>query len=296
MVRRSIEATREIVLAYLDLIGANVEETAPGVIRAELTREEAVELDGGANLFWLHPADARQKQVYYFTFSPEAAERDEEVELVSLGSHRAQQVMQAIRKRAQATRMWLPAPGARAYRPFFFLLIRLDFEGSRGFRRIVRIAVDRVDEIPLRQLAEMAPRLPFRPGTPQGPVEPPVIGLADAFHLAYEEILTELHAADPAWAEEALAAVEAERKRLAAFYDERLQGGDDVSDERACRLAELDAMRPRVTVRLQGAAEAFLPIDRRGGEVRHLAFDTTAPPFSNPRPAPPGYRPFEMLR
>lgn len=103
------------------------------------------------------------------------------------------------------------------------------------------------------------------------PVETARADLETAFAIAYRELLDALATADARWAEETLASVEQERRRLTAYFADCERDGLDVSEEREHRLAELEQMSPRVFVRLQGVCEAYLPVRYAEGSVEHLA-------------------------
>src|SRR5690606_33707121 len=101
---------RRLVLAYFERLGAQIEDMGGDLYRVEMTPEQSSELEGG----WTAPPspwsyNAPTQITYYFTFSPEVAEARDDAELIGLGSHRFQQVIQSIRKLGGVTRAWLPA-------------------------------------------------------------------------------------------------------------------------------------------------------------------------------------------
>lgn len=308
-VRSASHAIRSLVLEYLSLLGASVSEVEPDLFRVELDRERAAELEGDSLPAWMWTGgpDRPAQITYYFTFTPETAEKHAEAELIGPNSHRLQQVVESIRRIARAARAYVPLhaggftdeqipaalragrphrEGSVRYRPFFFLCLRLDPHGSAEPSRLFHVAVDRVDRLPLRQLAEVLPRLPLAGGTPHDlglPVEEPASDLDEAFRIAYDELLETLRREDAPWAQEALSAVEQERERLLGYFAACERDGLDVSEERGLRLAELERMRPRLFVRLQGVCEAYLPVRVTGPSVELLALqarahDGSAPP------------------
>lgn len=276
----------QFVLAYFELLGAVIEPVEPGLYRIELDRELAAELEGETMPAWMWASGPRQPAhiTYYFTFTPEVAEAHPDAELISPGSHRLQQVIHSVRGIGRATRAHLLAdpllqrgsyvPSELRYRPFHLFCLRIDFHGGSQEGRLFCVAVDLVELLPLRQLAELIPRLPLRPGIPPGadiPIEAPRADLATSFAVAYREILESLERADPSWAEHALQAVERERERLLAYFADCERDGLNVQDERRRRLEELDRMRPRALVQLRGVCEAYLPVCVGEGSVEHLA-------------------------
>jgi|GEM_PF-1814396 len=284
------DVIKAFVLDYLSLLEASVEEVEPDLFRVELDREKAAELETGSMPAWMWTTgpDGPAQITYYFTFSPKVAERHPEAELVGPNSYRLQQVIESVRRIANATSAHLPLdpssqiPGAPSvhYRPFYFLCLRVDhLSGWTGMNELFQVAVDRVDRLPLRQLAELFPRLPLVAGRPKGreiPVEEPACDLAGAFLIAYGELLETLQRADASWAKEALKALADERDRLAGYYEACRREGQDVEEERRHRLDELEKMRPRTLVRLQGACEAYLPVRLSAGSVEHLALHLSA--------------------
>lgn len=276
----SAERVKRFTLAYLELLGGSIEEVGPDLFRVELAPQRALEFEPSAPWWlWNQPTRPGSQLTYYFTFTPSAA-RAPEAELVSPGCHRLHQMIKAVRKRGQGARLWVPPPpGAAAgaavvYRPFFYLLLRLEYRAPRGGVRLFPVAVDRVEHLPLRQLGALIPSLPLRAGRPDAPyrIEEASLLLGSAFDLAFMEALDALEREDPSWAEEALNAVQAERERLIAFYADRESEGEVVEAERARRLEELRALEPRVLVRLQLFAEVDLPLAQDDGRPRHLAF------------------------
>ena len=260
---------------------------------------------------WMSGPAQPTQITYYFTFFPEVAERHPEAELVSPGSHRLQQVIKSVRQIAEGTHAHLPfldshfspkdreAAGlgeleeATGYRPFYIFCLRVEFHGVRPLSRLFCVAVDLVDLIPLRQLGELFhasvcfrtllglldPAIPgsrllrSRPGvrTPSPRIEAPRADLDTAFRIAYQEVLETLGATDPSWAEETWALIQEERRRLSTYFTDCEHEGIDVVEEQERRLAELDRMRPRVFVRLQGVCEAYLPVRYVDGRVEYLA-------------------------
>lgn len=290
---------RDFVLRYFELIGARMEEPEPGVLRVELTREWAKELDGDsvAGWMWMQPSQQPAQITYYFTFSPEVAQRNEEVELIGPGSLRLQQVVESVRRLAKGTRMWLPHPpiprfekdlgdgtdvSARSvvYRPFYLFTFRLDVYGAWVKpARLIHLAVDRTDQLVLRQLAEVISRLPMSPGRPPNSTfhfEEATIDFDDAFLLAYQELILILQIEPAHWAAEAHTYLREERNRLENFYAERARDEQGADDELRRRLEELDMMRPKVIVRPQGVTDLYLPVTFEDGSVRHLAFESTS--------------------
>lgn len=183
---------------------------------------------------------------------------------------------------------------ATGYRPFYIFCLRVEFHGVRPLSRLFCVAVDLVDLIPLRQLGELFSRLRLlpdaprplgpsdprvstsprsRPGvrTPSPRIEAPRADLDTAFRIAYQEVLETLGATDPSWAEETWALIQEERRRLSTYFTDCEHEGIDVVEEQERRLAELDRMRPRVFVRLQGVCEAYLPVRYVDGRVEYLA-------------------------
>lgn len=283
---------RRLVLTYFELIGADIEEVGNDLFRVEMARDQAAELEGG---LWgpASPWTDQAQVTYYFTFTPEVAEGHGDAELVGLGSHRLQQVIQSIRRIAGATRVWLPAYalGGRlllgaaggegiSYRPFFLFTLRLDYENTAKPSDILRVAVDRVDQIALTQLAEIVAELPLESGFPATDdgalVEEATADFDRSFAIAFEGALQALEGADHSWAIRAQSIVEQERARLAAYYAERERDGEQVEQEKNRRLSELEASRPKVLVRTQGVSELFLPVARLNGTARYLAFDMAA--------------------
>lgn len=275
------ERVRRFTLAYMELLGGAIEEVGPDLFRIELTPDQVAQFEPSAPVWlWNQPGRPGSQLAYYFTFTPSAAGRAQEAELVSPGCHRLHQVIEAVRKRGQGARLWVPPPPGQpagtqlVYRPFFYLLLRLEYRAPRGGVRLFPVAVDRVEHLPLRQLGDLIPSLPLRAGRPGGPhrVEDGSLPLFAAFELAYAEALDSLEREDPSWAREARDSVQRERERLAAYYADREREGEVVEPERARRFEELDALEPRVLVRLQLFAEVHLPIAQEDGRPRHLAF------------------------
>ena len=277
---------RAFVTSYLSCAGAAAEEVSPGILRAEVPARVAAELEGSAWLGWLSPQDAPAHVTYYFTFDPSVAARQADVELIAPGSWRLERMAHSVRRTARAFGMWLPVPrdarydpagrGLR-YRPFYLFLLSLRTPGGAAPYGPVSVAVDRVDQLALRQLAEMLPRLPLRPGRPddggETALEPPRTGFERAFELAFEEVLRLLEAGDAAWAGERRSELAREKERLERFYAERAAEGEDVTAERDRRLAELDRLAPRVFVGIEAVADLYLPVaQEEDGTVRHLAF------------------------
>ena len=274
------ERVRRFTLAYLELLGGSIEEVGPDLFRVELAPGQVAELEPNAPVWlWTQPAGPGSQLTYYFTFTPSAA-RAEEAELVSPGCHRLHQVIEAVRKRGQGARLWVPPPPGRpaggevVFRPFLYLLLRLEYRAPGGGVRLFPVAVDRVEHLPLRQLGALIPSLPLRAGTPGDSHrrEESSLPLGSAFELAFREALDSLEREDPTWAREALDAVQREKERLIAFYADREKEGEAVEPERARRLEELRALEPRVLVRLQLFAEVDLPVALEKGRPRHLAF------------------------
>lgn len=289
------DAVRSFMLRYLELLGATVEEVEPDLFRVELDREKAAELEGDSMPAWMWTSGPTQPAqiTYYFTFAPAIAERRPEAELVGLGSHRLQQAVESVRRLARATRAHLPMDGLPVtgvrYRPFYLLCLRIDHHGATEPSRLFHVAVDRVDGLPLRQLAELFLRLPLCAGAPAGtgvPVDEPQTDLTGAFLIAYQELLETLQRSDSTWATDALEALERERARLLRYFETCERDGLDVREERVHRLEEIETMRPRVCVRLQAACEAYLPVRIEGGSVEHLALQLlsrgTAPARRHP--------------
>lgn len=283
--QKSADDVAEFVLTYFDLLGASIEEAAPGLYRVELARELAAELEGDAMPAWMWSSSPHLPAhvTYYFTFSPEVAEKHPDAELISPGSHRLQQVIRSVREIGRATRAHLPiapfiesgvcAPHELCYRPFHLFCLRLDFHGGASFSGLFPVAVDLVDLLPLRQLAELIPRLDLEPGSPPEagiPVETPRAGLKASFAVAYREVLESLERSDPSWAQHSLQAIERERERLLTYFAAAEQDGVDVREQRALRLDELERMHPRVFVEPRGVCETYLPVRVRGGSVQHL--------------------------
>lgn len=280
------ERVRRFTLAYLELLGGEIEEVSPDLYRVELTPEQAAEIDPSTPV-WLWQqgrSGTRSQLAYYFTFTPSVAERVAEAELVSAGSHRLHQLIEAVRRIGQTARLWVPLPPARgegravAYRPFYYLLLRLEYRVPGGGARLFPVAVDRVDHLPLRQLASLLPSLPLRAGIPGAPhpMEEGSLSLEAAFALAFGEALEALSHEEPTWAQEAAEAVRRERERLIEYYAEKEREGEAVEPERTHRLDELEALAPRVLARLQIAAEVYLPVATEQGRLRHLAFAHSA--------------------
>ena len=278
---------RRLVLAYFERIGAAVWDLGGDVYRVELTPEQSGELEGG----WTPPwSPGRPAQVtHYFTFTPEVADAHGEVELIGFGSHRLMQVIESIRRIGSATRLWLPAARdgraglalgkrALAYRPFYLFTLRLESTHPSKPCEARRIAVDRVDQIALQQLAAILPDLPLESGYPpdDSPVERPAADFARSFHIAFQSLLEALEAEDPSWALDVHRSVDREQERLKEYFSERARAGEEIEDERARRMKELDEARPKLLVRVQGVSELYLPVAREGGVIRHLAFETAA--------------------
>ena len=144
------------------------------------------------------------------------------------------------------------------------------------------MAVDRVDLLPLRQLAELFPRLTSGPAAPPEHGDPrrasPRPDLQARFAIAYRELLESLERTDPRLGAGGSRAPERERERLLATSPIVSGTALDVSEERERRLAELEQMRPRVFVRLQGVCEAYLPVRYLEGSVEHLALSAGCAP------------------
>lgn len=286
-VERDRALVQEFVLGYFTQVGAAIEEVSPGVYRVEVAREVAAELDGTPWFPWYGQDGGAAHVTYYFTFDPDTAQLHPDVEHVTIGSQRVEQLIHSVKRNARTASLWLPAfecvrrlkspPRAVVYRPFFVFHLGLRAQGAGEPRQSFAVAVDRVDQLPLRQLATLLPRLPLRAGRPPaaaGPLEPARISLEVAFALAFEELLTQLEADDLSWAQQASRALADERARLIQFFAERAAEGDDVAEERERRLAELKARMPRVRVKVESVADVYLPVacEPGGGSARHLAF------------------------
>lgn len=278
---------KEFVASYIAEMGGVFEEIAPGVFRAELSREASAELEGTTWGLW-HSPDDRAHATYYFTFDADRVDAVADTELVVPGSHRLEQMIASVRRLTRGFQAWLPAyecvermawqPRYVYYRPFFLFLMKLQTNGGHTPIPGLSVAVDRVDQVALRHLADALPGLPLMDGAPPqsdaAPKEEPLLSLDLAFGLAFDELLTQLEQASSEWADAQRFALESEKYRLMEFFAARERDGDDVSEERNRRLEELEEMMPRVRVEVQSIGDLSLPVtyDENGG-VRHLAFE-----------------------
>ncbi len=284
MVRERVEI-QAFVTSYLARIGGALDECAPGVFRVELPREAAAELEGSSWGWW---NSERAHATYYFTFDPERVDEAANVELIAAGSHRLEQIVASVRRLTRSFKVWLPAyecvermarpPRYVFYRPFYVFLLSVHTNGSPPPLSNLHIAVDRVDRVALRQLAEALPGLPLLDGSPPqseaAPFEAPELGLDGAFGLAFDELMMHLEHAGSQWADAARWELEQERARLEEFYTIREREGDDVSAERNQRLLELTEMMPRVQVHVRSVGELTLPVTYdEAGRAQHLTFE-----------------------
>lgn len=276
---------RDFVLNYFSLIGAHIEPHADEVYRVELNEEQSAEMEGRMVNQWNKQAHGGLV-THYFAFHPEPTDPHEDIEYVTVGSHRLHQIIAAVRRRGEVTQLWLPRQNIPAwsdanadpfssvkYRPFYLFLLSVEKRPDTRAGNLVHLAVDLVDGLPLYHIAHIVPKMRLRWGVPRDDtteIERPTIDVDEAFHIAYDDIINMESEKDVAWAETEIETVERERKRLESFYRQKESEGHNIDIEKDKRLGELERLSPGIVVRPLGLTHAHLPVRHVNGSIRYL--------------------------
>lgn len=163
----STQSHAEFVLAYLQALGARIEQPESGIIRAELSREQVCELEERPLGTWYTMQSVPDWTTFYFCIhdpNEDGSPEDERVEHIGFHSFRLRQMIASAWRVGHLSRLRI-VPNAHDDRVIYRPIALFGFEIGRccslRTTRPYPIAVDMVDGSASRAVAEALLTLPL---------------------------------------------------------------------------------------------------------------------------------------
>lgn len=258
----------EFLPRYFAALGARTEWSAPGVLRAELTRDQLCELEQRPRPTWYTAHYLPEISTLYLNMKePPSPAADDRCESGLPGSRRFELARASVRRIGPVTRLCVvPRRGEpEMYRPFWVLGFEAALVCSLRRSRLIPVAVDLVtgaaDGGKARTLLQ---REVDERHVPPERVRRRGLRYKDAYEIACEWVKEEV-AGDPAtwdWYYQAQRRLRLEESRLNAYYGSASGGQTGLDREHARALEEVRRRcAPRVEARLVLAATLLYPED-----------------------------------